>query len=442
MNSIGSSIHQDGPDEVPSLYDVLGVAEEASDTEIKSAYFRLVRKYRPQQNPEEFQKFNDAGRVLSDPRRRSAYDEDRRNGRRVQVLVDQAAKSLEQDPHKAMALLKSAIGMAPHMARPRILLAQVLVRMEDFESAEKQYHWLIQDNPRDETLRFKLARCYWLQKRYADADEALHGALRLNARYHDALMLQARLQEAKDDQDRAAEALEKAIRNDGKEDYADIDALLRLLILHLQIGNEADAVSVSHRLAAVIPADGSVLAEKAVQRILRRANEFYQSEQFRSARCLLDCAAARVEGLEETAEQVQVLSHAVLLRKEARQLQADKLAEGALRAYLELRYLDHSPATLRQKLEVLLARLQGEIALKPREVIVTIDYVRRQYPAIAGEQERLLSELYDRALKRAAANSELEAKEAAAAAAAARVESEQENQKKRGIFGWLRGGDK
>jgi tetratricopeptide (TPR) repeat protein len=442
MDSITSMIDEEQSSGLPNHYEVLGVDEEASDVEIKSAYFRLVRKYRPQEHPEEFQRFNDAGKVLSDPRRRGAYDEDRRNGRRMQVLVDQAAKALEKDPQKAQALLKNAIAMAPNIARPRALLAQVLVRMEEFESAEKQYHWLIRDKPLDETLRYKLARCLWLQKRFADAETAVMGALKLNARYHDALMLLSRLQEAKEEAYQSAETLERAISNDGKENYADIDALLRLLISYLVVGNEAEAVAVSHRLVSVIPADGSVLTDKAVQRILRRANELYQAENFRGARCLLDCAGARLEGLDETAEQYHTISRAVLLRKEARQLQADKLAEGALKAYLELRYLDRSPETLRQKLEVLLSRLQGEISLKPREVIVTIDYVRRQYPTIAGEQERLLTELYDRAQKRAAANAELEMKNASAAAAAEKAESEQERQKKRGILGWLRGSEK
>ncbi|MES2461101.1 MAG: DnaJ domain-containing protein, partial [Armatimonadota bacterium] len=351
MNNIGYAASDDDSG-IPDYYEILGVDEEAEESDIKNAYFRLVREFRPQDNPDAFQQFNDAHRVLSDSRQRGAYDESRRNGRRTHVLVDQAAKALDKDPQKAMGLLKNAIAMAPNVARPRALLAQVLIRLEEYENAEKQYYWLIRANSHDETLYFKLARCLWLQKRLPEAEEAVRGALKINARYHDALMLLSRIQEAMDQPIPAANTLELAISNDGMENYADIDALLRLLVVYLLADYEADAADVSQRLLAVIPCDGSDLMEKAVQRILRRANELYQSEHFRAARCLLDIVAERAEGMEGVAEQLETITHAVALRNEARQLQKDKLAEGALKEYLELRYLDRAPESLRQKLEV------------------------------------------------------------------------------------------
>jgi tetratricopeptide (TPR) repeat protein len=440
MNSIGSSINQDDISALPNYYDVLGVDEGASEGEIKDAYFRLIREFRPQENPEEFQLFNDAGLILTDARQRGAYDQSRRNGRRMQVLVDQAAKAQEKDPQKAIALLRNAIAMAPDVPRPRALLAQVLIRIEEYDNAEKQCLWLIRDNPRDETLRFKLARCLWLQGRLPEAEYALQDALKVNARYHDALMLLSRIQEDMEEPALAAATLERAIHNDGLENYADIDALLRLLILYLLSDKNEEATATRDRLLSVIPADGSVRTERAVLRLLRRANELYQSEHFMVAHYLAECAAERVEGIEEAEEQLQTISRAIILRREARQLQGDKLADGALKSYLELRYLDRAPETLRQKLEVLLSRLQGEIALKPREVISTIDYVHRQYPTIAAEQERLLTELYDRAMKRLAANATWEVKNAEMAAE--KNEQEPGPPRKRGLLGWLRGNEK
>ncbi|MBC8101592.1 MAG: DnaJ domain-containing protein [Cytophagales bacterium] len=424
---------------LPNHYEVLGVDEEASESDIKSAYFRLVREYRPQENPEDFQRFNDASATLSDPRRRGAYDQNRRNGRRMQVLVDQAANSLDKDPQKAIALLKNAIAMAPDVPRPRALLAQVLTRIEEYEGAEKQYRWLIRDNPRDETIRFKLARCLWLQERLGEAEAELRGALKVNARYHDALILLSRLQEIQEQNALAAQTLEQAIANDNRENYADTDALLRLFVLYLLVGDLEEAAHTEQRLLAVIPGDASPRTDKAVKRILRRANELYQAEKFQSALRLVDCAAQRTLGSPEATEQAETLYRAVTLRNEARQLQADRLAEGALKAYLELRYLDRAPETLRQKLDVLLSRLMGEIALKPREIVGTVDYLRRQYPTIAAEQERLLAELYDRATKRIVANAAREAENAA-------MPDQRDlppgggGAKRGGLLGWLRGG--
>jgi len=61
------------------LYGILGLTPRATANEIKSAYRRLARKYHPDvsASPDSAARFvhiNRAYQVLSDPRRRAAYD--------------------------------------------------------------------------------------------------------------------------------------------------------------------------------------------------------------------------------------------------------------------------------------------------------------------------------------------------------------------------------
>ena len=67
--------------EFRDYYKTLGVERGASESEIKSAYRKLARKYHPDVNPNNkeaetrFKQINEAYQVLSDPAKRKKYDE-------------------------------------------------------------------------------------------------------------------------------------------------------------------------------------------------------------------------------------------------------------------------------------------------------------------------------------------------------------------------------
>ncbi|MDD3678569.1 MAG: DnaJ domain-containing protein, partial [Dehalococcoidales bacterium] len=62
-------------------YNILGVAKNAGDKEIKQAFRKLARKYHPDVNPgdksaeEKFKQISEAYEVLSDEKKRKKYDQ-------------------------------------------------------------------------------------------------------------------------------------------------------------------------------------------------------------------------------------------------------------------------------------------------------------------------------------------------------------------------------
>jgi len=57
-------------------YEILGVPKNASQDEIKKAFYKLAHQYHPDKggNPEKFKEINEAYQVLSNPERRAQYD--------------------------------------------------------------------------------------------------------------------------------------------------------------------------------------------------------------------------------------------------------------------------------------------------------------------------------------------------------------------------------
>ncbi|MEP7186121.1 MAG: DnaJ C-terminal domain-containing protein [Rhodanobacter sp.] len=73
--------------EFKDYYEILGVKQDASETEIKSAYRKLARKFHPDKNKEagaedKFKAINEANEVLKDVEKRRSYDQLRAGGYR------------------------------------------------------------------------------------------------------------------------------------------------------------------------------------------------------------------------------------------------------------------------------------------------------------------------------------------------------------------------
>ncbi len=433
------NIGMNGSEQEESLYGVLGVAETATAEEVKRAYYRLIREVRPEADPEKYHRFQTAGSVLADPRRRREYDQLRDAGRRIDVLTDQAAAAAERDPQKAFSLIKAAVALAPDATRPRVILAHILTRLADYVGAERQYRYLLNERPRDETLHYRFARCLVVQERYEDAETVLGAAIRLNPRYHDAQMLLARLYEKSGQFGAAIFTLESAVVNDDCEDYSDFDALLRLLSLHLRMENGAEAERTARRLMRVLPEPGADdptgQCERAARRMLLRAKELAGEDQIGAVRALAALGSRLPNITPEVAAAFTQVSWESRLQLEAKHLMEDDLATDELKRLVEALYLNRvlPEAEREARRHDVKTSLNAAVLRDAGGIQSLLEYLRREYPLFSEEQGPLLREVASVVAWRVAFSTE------SLPDSSGFIGSETPPASKKGFLGWFKG---
>lgn len=375
---------------VTNHYEVLEVPRHATSEDIRRAWFRRVRAIHPEEDPEGFQRLNAAREILGDPRKRGAYDQEREHGPRIRALADQAALLIESDPQKALTLLKNAVEIAPDLPRPRALMVHTLLRLREFGLAERQIRWLLQIDPRDETLHYRLARCLWKQRKADEALAAIEAALSLNPAYHDAIVLEAAVRRGDLDFDGVRAALEAAIANDGVEDFADFGALLQLFLLGVE-EEDLDVHGAAERVRAVVPSDK---AEEAARKVAESLEEWMRDGLYRRALTAVEA----LDGPPFTIDHLGALRERIELGHEAVRLARDPLSDGGLARCVEAVYLETGNAAVREgRMEDALRQVSAEIETDAYGLMRRIDRIRSAYPAIARAQSNLLAHLMDQA---------------------------------------------
>ncbi|MBN1880150.1 DnaJ domain-containing protein [bacterium] len=134
-----------------SYYEILGVKQNALPGEIKAVYFEMAKQFHPDRRPEDdpedvtkkldeiFVKVKEAYQTLSDPERRSAYDEKMNEGETDIELQKSRSKALLQyrvglkafqsrNYRTAMEYLRSAIDLDPYEPTYYFKMAELCTR--------------------------------------------------------------------------------------------------------------------------------------------------------------------------------------------------------------------------------------------------------------------------------------------------------------------------
>lgn len=136
---------------VENYYKILGVRANATQDAIKKKYIEMVKAFPPETHPEEFQRFRRAYETLRDPVKRGEYDLLRKYGGQLEKIMDDAFEFLENEqPDKAVKLIRQALSISPDNYSIRLALAHALFMQGDIEGFHEQFGLVLDMVPENE----------------------------------------------------------------------------------------------------------------------------------------------------------------------------------------------------------------------------------------------------------------------------------------------------
>jgi curved DNA-binding protein CbpA len=172
-----------------NYYNILGVASDATDEEIETAYFDLARTLHPDvagggsEASAHFMKINEAFQTLSDPELRREYDESLAVPGGITAGSTGTATVTAGDERGGMQAMSKTLKRA-------VRTAERLISEGDFWHATELLNRLLKDYERQPSLRRTLAKAAAGRQRFREAAEHLKVACEVeyfNADNHAAL---------------------------------------------------------------------------------------------------------------------------------------------------------------------------------------------------------------------------------------------------------------
>lgn len=154
-----------------NLYEVLNIDKNSNFKDIKKAYSKLLRKYPPEKNPEEFKKIREAYEILSNEKSKAEYDAFFQYGEEINQSREKADKAMEDEDYKtAIKEYKKILIIEPSLAFAKNMLGLALCYDGQYDLALNQFNSLVKLYPDNATYTSNLAYIYGEKEDFLKAE--------------------------------------------------------------------------------------------------------------------------------------------------------------------------------------------------------------------------------------------------------------------------------
>ena len=252
---------------MPELYDNLEVSPTATKEEIKRSYFRLVRRFPPEKEPERFKVIRTAYETLSDSKLREEYDTLESYGSEMTELLDVAQEQINAGQWgTAVESLKKLIVLAPQQEVAWNMLGICLTSLDRYDEAEKAFKRILSMNSDSGVAHANLGFLWNLRSEERSgvspnqqclniAIEHFIEACRLTPLNSEYPLYVAQAYSKMENHQKAWEWTETSIQVNDQEDFQDLDALMFLVRLCFALDQKYRVSDIVKRIKKVLPDD-------------------------------------------------------------------------------------------------------------------------------------------------------------------------------------------
>ncbi|MFB6230482.1 MAG: DnaJ domain-containing protein [Salinibacter sp.] len=220
-------------------YEVLGVSDDASQSEIEKAFYQKVREHPPEQDQEGHERIREAYDVLSNPVSRREYDNLAAHGEKIEQLKDEAERILNQENpgfEKAIKNLKKAVVLGPEIGLLRNHLGQAYLQNGNPGDALDQFDKAVELDEKNTAYRLNRGHALESLDRLGEAEKAFRGVWEEDEGDYAAARALARVLFHQEKAEEAHEVLDTAIWADDKLDFEDFFCYYDKLRLYVAQG--------------------------------------------------------------------------------------------------------------------------------------------------------------------------------------------------------------
>lgn len=239
-----------------NFYEILEVEKNATSSEIKKAYNKLLRKYPPEKEAEKYKEIREAYDTLKDEKSRKNYDTYFSYGDKIKKLEESAKNQIETENYiQAEKDLKKILIIAEDIAHIREMLGEVLRLQKKYSESLIQFKRLTEEYPTNADYYVKLGKVYDDKKQYSDAEREYLKAYSLDFSNPLAINSIVYLYINQNNTDKAIKFLEKEIYRDNSLDFDDFYALTQLIECYVFKNDKNGVQKVIKDIKKIIPAD-------------------------------------------------------------------------------------------------------------------------------------------------------------------------------------------